>query len=132
MITTKPSTVDDYIADFPQNIQDKLEQIRATVKKAAPDAEEKISYAMPTYTLNGAFVHFAAFKNHIGFYPVPSGIEAFKQELSTYKGAKGSVKFPLNQPIPLDLIFKIVKFRVKENLEKAGKKKNQGPKSKDQ
>ena len=96
-----------------------MEQIRNTIKQAAPEAEEAIKYAMPTYVLNGNLVHFAAFKNHIGFYPVPSGIEAFKQELSVYKGAKGSVQFPLDKPMPLDLISKIVKFRVKENFVKA-------------
>lgn len=90
---------------------------------AAPEAEEKISYQMPTFALYGNLVHFAAHKNHIGFYPTPSGIEAFKEELSAYKGAKGSVQFPLDQPMPYDLISKIVKFRVKENVEKAESKK---------
>jgi uncharacterized protein YdhG (YjbR/CyaY superfamily) len=119
-------SMDEYIETFPEEIQIILQKIRATIKAAAPDAEEKISYQMPTFTLNGNLVHFAAFKNHIGFYPVPTGIEEFKNELSVYEGGKGSVKFPLDQPIPYDLIGKIVKFRVKENLEKAagkGKKK---------
>ena len=99
-----------------------LGQMRATIKKAAPQAEEKISYAMPIFFLNGNLVHFAGYKNHIGFYPAPSGISAFNDELSKYKGAKGSVQFPLDEPLPLVLITKIVKFRVKENLEKSTKK----------
>jgi len=111
--------IDEYIAGFPKDIQKMLEQIRATIKKAAPGAEETIKYAMPTFTLNGNLVYFAAFKNHIGFYPVPSGMEAFEKDLSVYKSGKGSVQFPLDQPMPLGLITKIVKFRVKENLEKA-------------
>ena len=119
-------SMDEYIATFPEEIQTILEKIRATIKTAAPDAQEKISYQMPTFDLKGNLVHFAAFKNHIGFYPTPTGIENFKKELSAYAGAKGSVQFPLDQPIPYDLISKIVKFRVKENLAKAaakGKKK---------
>jgi uncharacterized protein YdhG (YjbR/CyaY superfamily) len=121
-----PRTIDEYIAGFPQDIQAILEQIRRTIRKAAPGAEEAIKYQMPTFTLEGNLVHFAAFKNHIGFYPVPTGIEKFKKELSVYEGGKGSVKFPLDKPIPYDLISRIVKFRVKENLERAaarGKKK---------
>lgn len=110
--------IDEYIAGFPNDVQKILKKIRATIKKAAPAAEEKISYQMPTFFLNGNLVHFAAFKNHIGFYPVPTGIEKFKKELSIYKGGKGSVQFPLDQPIPYGLISRIVKFRVKENLEK--------------
>jgi len=121
---TQFTTIDEYIASFPKDTQYLLEQIRATIRNAAPDAEETISYQIPTFTLNGNLVHFAAFKNHIGFYPSPSGIEKFKHELSDYKGAKGSVKFPLDQLIPFELISKIVAFRVKEHLEKAkGKKK---------
>jgi len=96
-----------------------LQKIRATIRKAAPNAEETINYGIPTFTLEGNLVHFAGFKNHIGFYPTPSGIEKFKKELSVYDGAKGSVKFPLNKPIPYTLISKIVKFRVKENLQRA-------------
>ena len=119
MTTQKPKDIDEYITGFPKEIQTLLRQIRNVIKQAAPEAEEAIKYAMPTYVLNGNLVHFAAFKNHIGFYPVPSGIEAFKQELSVYKGAKGSVQFPLDKPMPLDLISKIVKFRVEENLVKA-------------
>lgn len=123
MTTNAPKDIDAYIADFPADIQKKLEQMRATIKKAAPDAEEAIKYAMPTFTLHGNLVHFAAFKNHIGFYPAPMGIEAFKEELSVYKGAKGSVQFPLDQPLPLDLITRMVKFRVQQSLEKAAIKK---------
>jgi uncharacterized protein YdhG (YjbR/CyaY superfamily) len=120
---TSPQTIDEYIASFPEDIQAILQQIRATIRQAAPDAQETIKYAMPTFTLYGNLVHFAAFKKHIGFYPVPSGIEKFKAELSVYKSAKGSVQFPLDQPIPYDLISKIVLFRVQENLAKAAAKK---------
>jgi uncharacterized protein YdhG (YjbR/CyaY superfamily) len=116
---TLVNNIDEYISNFPAEIQILLEQVRATIRKAAPEAKEAIKYGMPTFVLNGNLVHFAAFKNHIGFYPVPTGIEAFKKELSVYKGGKGSVQFPLDKPMPLDLIIKIVKFRVKENLEKA-------------
>jgi uncharacterized protein YdhG (YjbR/CyaY superfamily) len=122
-------SIDEYIATFPQKIQQILEEIRVTIKAAAPDAEEKISYQMPTFDLKGNLVHFAAFKNHIGFYPTPSGIQKFKKKLSVYEGAKGSVQFPLDKPIPYDLISKIVKFRVEENMAnaraKANKKKTQ-------
>jgi uncharacterized protein YdhG (YjbR/CyaY superfamily) len=120
---TAPQNIDEYIAGFPADIQEILEKIRMTIRKAAPDAEEAISYQMPTFKLKGNLVHFAAFKNHIGFYPVPTGIEKFKKELSVYESGKGSVKFPLDKPIPYTLIAKIVKFRVKENLEKARAKK---------
>ena len=122
-------SIDEYIATFPQKIQQILEEIRVTIKVAAPEAKEKISYQMPTFDLKGNLVHFAAFKNHIGFYPTPSGIQKFKKELSVYEGAKGSVQFPLDKPIPYDLISKIVKFRVEENMAnaraKANKKKTQ-------
>jgi uncharacterized protein YdhG (YjbR/CyaY superfamily) len=121
MMTAKPETIDAYIAGFPENVQEILQQIRKTIQKAAPDAKEAISYAMPTFKLNGNLVHFAAYKNHIGLYPAPQGIEAFKKELSVYKGAKGSVQFPLDQPMPLALITKIVKFRVAQSLEKKKK-----------
>jgi uncharacterized protein YdhG (YjbR/CyaY superfamily) len=120
---TVPKTIDEYIARFPDDIQAILQQIRLTIRKAAPDAEEKISYQMPTFTLNGNLVHFAAFKKHIGFYPVPTGIEQFKKELSRYEGGKGSIRFPLDKPIPFDLIRKIVRFRAKENLARAKRKK---------
>jgi uncharacterized protein YdhG (YjbR/CyaY superfamily) len=121
--STKPATIDEYIAGFPSDVQAILQQIRETIHEAAPEATEKISYAMPTFYLHGNLVHFAAFKSHIGFYPVPSGIEKFKKELSKYKGAKGSVQFPLDEPMPLDLIRRIVKFRVKENTAKVSAKK---------
>ncbi|MCC9073383.1 DUF1801 domain-containing protein [Flavobacterium sp. F-65] len=121
MITPKSKTIDEYIAGFPSETQQILEQVRQTIKKAAPDAEEKISYVIPTFTLNGNLVHFAAFKNHIGFYAMPTGNEAFQEELATYKAGKGSIQFPIDKPMPLDLITKIVNFRVKENLEKIKK-----------
>lgn len=114
------TSIDEYITGFPQEIQKILEEIRATIKAAAPAATEKISYQMPTFFLKGNLVHFAAFKKHIGFYPTPSGIDKFKKELSRYEGAKGSVQFPLDEPIPYDLIRKIVEFRVTENLKNAG------------
>lgn len=126
MNNTPPKTINEYIALFPKDVQEILEKIRDTIQKAAPDAEETINYQMPTFTLQGTLVHFAAFKNHIGFYPTPTGIEKFKKELSGYKGAKGSVQFPLDEPIPYGLIEKIVTFRVKENLQRSaarGKKK---------
>ena len=119
---TAPRNIDEYIAGFPNDVQEILEKIRMTIKKAAPDAEETIKYQMPTFTLKGNLVHFAAFKKHIGFYPVPTGIEEFKNELSVYEGGKGSVRFPLDKPIPFDLISKFVKFRVKENLARAAAK----------
>ena len=122
-----PQTIDEYIAGFPTDIQDRLQQIRQTIREAAPDAEEAIKYQMPTFILKGNLVHFAAFKNHIGFYPAPSGIEQFQDELAMYKGAKGSVRFPLNQPIPFDLISEIVKFRVRENQAKAAQGKKSYP-----
>ena len=121
-----PQTIDEYIAGFPPEIQVILEKVRTTIRKAAPGAEETIKYQMPTFTLKGNLVHFAAFKKHIGFYPVPTGIEKFKKELAVYEGGKGSIRFPLDQPIPYGLISRIVKFRVQENVARAqakGKKK---------
>ncbi len=118
-----PQNIDEYIAGFPQEVQEKLEKIRGTIRAAAPEAKEKISYGMPAFTLNGNLVYFAAFKSHIGFYPIPSGIEKFEEELSIYKQGKGSVQFPLDEPIPYDLITRIVEFRVQENLKKAEAKK---------
>ena len=115
------TTTDEYIAQFPPDVRVKLQQMRAVMKEAAPDAVEKISYQMPTFYLNGNLVHFAAYARHIGFYPAPSGIEAFKEELSQFKGAKGSVQFPLDQPLPMDLISRIVRFRVTENMKKGRK-----------
>lgn len=119
--------MDEYIAGFPKDVQKLLQQMRKTIKKAAPQAEETINYGIPTFTLNGNLVHFAAFKNHIGFYPAPSGIEAFKKELSAYAGAKGSVQFPMYDPLPLELVARIVEFRVAENLQKAENKKGKAP-----
>lgn len=116
-------TIDQYISNYPPEIQDILEKIRGVIKVAAPEATEKISYQMPTFVLLGNLVHFAAYKNHIGLYPAPSGIEAFKQQLSPYKGAKGSIRFPLDEPIPYELIGEIVKYRVAENIEKSANKK---------
>ena len=116
---TAPQDIDEYIAGFPTDVQAILEKIRMTIRKAAPDAEETIKYQMPTFTLNGNLVHFAAFKKHIGFYPAPRGSEKFKDELSGYEGGKGTVRFPLDMPVPLDLISRIVKFRVEKNLESA-------------
>jgi len=111
-------TMDEYIATFPKNVQDILEKLRRVIKESAPKAEETINYGIPTFKLNGNLVHFAAFKNHIGFYPTPSAIVAFKKGLSPYKQAKGSVQFPLDKPIPFSIVKKIVKYRVKENLDK--------------
>jgi uncharacterized protein YdhG (YjbR/CyaY superfamily) len=112
----KPSAIDEYISTFPKNVQDILQEFRQVVRGAAPKAEETISYQIPAFKLNGMLVWFAAFKNHIGFYPTSSGIEAFKKELSQYKTARGTVRFPIDKPIPYDLVRKIVKYRVKENL----------------
>ena len=116
-------TIDEYIAEFPENVRDILEELRRVIRKAAPQAQEAMRYGIPTFRLNGNLVHFAAFKNHIGFYPTPSGIEAFKEELSPYKQAKGSVQFPIDMPMPYDLIQKIVKYRVDENLESKKKER---------
>jgi uncharacterized protein YdhG (YjbR/CyaY superfamily) len=120
---TTYNTIDEYIADFPADIQKILQEMRAVIRAAAPNAQEKISYQMPTFFLEGNLVHFAAFKQHIGFYPAPQGIEEFKERLSVYKGAKGSVQFPLDKPMPFDLVSEIVQFRVRENLAKAEAKK---------
>jgi uncharacterized protein YdhG (YjbR/CyaY superfamily) len=120
---TNPNTIDDYIAGFPPEVQVILEKLRATIRKAAPDAEEAIKYRLPTFVLRGNLVHFGAFKNHIGFYATPTGNMEFREELSAYKGAKGSVQFPLDQPMPLGLVSRMVKFRVKENLERSAAKK---------
>jgi uncharacterized protein YdhG (YjbR/CyaY superfamily) len=118
-----PETIDAYIAMFPEAIQERLQAVRVKIKECAPEATEAISYQMPTFRLNGNLVHFAAFKNHIGFYPTPTGTEAFKEELSVYKNGKGSVQLPLDQPLPLELIGRIVAFRVEENKQKAKKQK---------
>lgn len=119
MAKTNYKTIDEYIATFPKETQKILEEIRATIKAAAPEAEEKISYQMPTFYLKGNLIHFAAFKNHIGIYPTPSGTQAFKDEISVYKGAKGSIRLPIDEPMPLELIGRITKFRVAENFAKA-------------
>ena len=120
MISKTPTSIDEYIADFPEEIQSLLNQIRSTIKQAAPDAEESIGYGMPAYKLYGKpLVYFAGFKNHIGFYATPTGHAEFAMELSKYKQGRGSVQFPIDQPIPLKLITQIVEFRVIENQEKA-------------
>lgn len=119
------SSIDSYIATFPEATQIILQQLRAAIKAAAPDAEEKISYQMPTFVLKGNLVHFAAYKNHIGFYPTPSGILAFQDELSSYQNSKGAVRFPINEPLPLKLIADIVQFRVAQNLKKLKKTSSQ-------
>jgi uncharacterized protein YdhG (YjbR/CyaY superfamily) len=111
----KFETIDGYIKTFPKDIQKILETVRQEIKKAAPEAEEAISYQMPTFKLNGNLVHFAAFKNHIGFYPTPSGTEKFKKEISVYRSGKGSIQFPIDKPMPISLIKKIVEYRVKES-----------------
>jgi uncharacterized protein YdhG (YjbR/CyaY superfamily) len=115
-------SIDDYISGFPVEVQYLLQQVRLKIKELAPRAEEAISYGIPTFKLNGNLVHFAAFKNHIGLYPTPSGLEEFEKELSPYKQGKGSVQFPLDKPLPLDLIGKIVEYRVRKNTEKKPRK----------
>jgi uncharacterized protein YdhG (YjbR/CyaY superfamily) len=115
-------SIDEYIASFPEDKQALLEAVRGAIKAAAPDAEERISYQMPTFAQHGNLVYFAAAKHHIGFYPTPSAIKAFKDELSRYEGSKGAVRFPIDQPLPLELIGKIVQFRVTENLNRAAAK----------
>jgi uncharacterized protein YdhG (YjbR/CyaY superfamily) len=119
--------IDEYIGGFPQAVRAILGKIRSTIKNAAPNAEEAISYQIPTFKLKGNLVHFAAFKKHIGFYPTSSGIANFKAKLTGYKSAKGSVQFPLDQTIPYNLISQIVKFRVKENLERSASKEKKRP-----
>jgi uncharacterized protein YdhG (YjbR/CyaY superfamily) len=119
---TSPKGIDEYIASFPQEVQEILEKLRTIIRQAAPDAQETIKYGIPTFTLHGNLVHFAAYKKHIGFYPTPTGIEQFKNELSGYESAKGSVQFPLDKPIPFDLIHKIVIFRVQETMGKTKKR----------
>lgn len=112
------NSINEYIADFPKDIQDKLNLIRKTIGEIAPEATEKISYGMPTFYFNGNLVHFAAYEKHIGFYPAPTVLVEFKEEVSKYKHSKGAVQFTLDQELPIELIKKIVKFRVKENLKK--------------
>lgn len=114
----KYTTIDAYIADFPEDVQTRLEAMREAIREAAPDAEETLFYQVPAFKLIGNLVQFAAFKNHIGFYPEPSGIEAFKAELAEYQTATSTIRFPFKDPIPFDLVRRIVEFRVKENLAK--------------
>ena len=125
MIPTNATTIPEYIASFPEDVQKKLQQVYNTIKKAAPKATEKISYAIPTFFLEGNLVHFAAYKHHIGFYPGPSGLKAFQHEIAAYKHTKGAVQFPIDKPMPLGLITKIVKLRADENVLKAKLKKKQ-------
>jgi uncharacterized protein YdhG (YjbR/CyaY superfamily) len=124
MITNKntPKDIDDYIASFSKNVQEILQKLRETIRKAAPEALETINYAMPTFKLHGNLVHFAAYKSHIGFYPAPSGIAAFKNDLKGFKTSKGAIQFPIDKPLPFDIITKVVKYRVTENKERAEKK----------
>jgi len=124
-------TIDEYIAACPAEIQPTLRQIRAVIREAAPDAEERISYQMPTFWQQGNLVHFALHSHHIGFYPTPEGLEEFKGELAGYKGSKGAVQFPLDQPIPYDLILRFVQVRVRQNLEKAAAKNKKSTHSKE-
>jgi len=115
-------TIDEYIAMFPRDVQAILEELRQAIRDETPEAEETISYGIPTFDLNGRhLVHFAAYKNHVGFYPTSSGISAFRKELSSYEVSKGTVRFPIGEPIPLELVKKIVRYRVKENLGKMKK-----------
>jgi uncharacterized protein YdhG (YjbR/CyaY superfamily) len=120
--TKTPKDIDEYIAGFPKDVQKILNKVRSTIKKAAPKAEEAISYQMPTFKLNGNLIHFAAYKNHIGLYPAPRAIEEFKKELERYGSSKGTIRFALGEPVPHDLIKRIVEFRVKESSKKAQKK----------
>lgn len=120
-------TIDEYISESPKDVQPILKKIRATIRKAAPEAQEAIKYQIPTFVLNGNLVHFGAYKTHIGFYPTSKAIVKFKQELSPYAGAKGTVRFPLDQPIPYELIGKIAKSRVQDNLAKAKGRVKQKP-----
>ncbi|HUH97596.1 MAG TPA: DUF1801 domain-containing protein [Anaerolineales bacterium] len=119
MDSVKANSIDDYIARCPAGVQKKLKDLRAVIKASAPDAVEKISYQIPTFYLKGNLVHFAAFKNHIGFYPTASGVQAFGRETAKYASTKGTIQFPLDKPLPLKLVSKIVKFRVAENLRRA-------------
>ena len=120
---TEPQTIDDYIAGFPPEVQEILQKIRLTIRKAAPGAEETLKYKIPTFTLKGNLVSFAAYKKHIGIYPLPAGTQKFNQALSVYKAAKSTARFPLDQPIPFDLISQLVKLRVKDDFKKAQAKK---------
>lgn len=121
-MNTSIKTIDEYIAQFPKEVQVLLEKMRTIIHKAAPKAEEAMAYGIPTFKLNGNLVHFGGYKSHIGFYPAPSGIEAFKKELAKYEGSKGTIRFPLDKPLPATLITQVVKFRVAKNLKKEKKK----------
>lgn len=124
MVNEKPSNIDDYIAGFPEDVQKVMQQIRTAIKEVVPHAEEKISYGMPAFNTHGRYlVYFGGFKKHIGFYPTPSGTDTFAKDLEDYKTGRGSVQFPLDRPMPLDLIKRIVAYREKENIEKNKKKK---------
>lgn len=125
----KPKTIAEYIALFPPDVQEILEKIRATIRSAAPDAQETISYQIPTFTLNGALVHFAAFKNHIGFYPPVKGDAKIEAAVARYAGEKGNLRFPLDEPVPYRLIERIVKLRMKQNLAKGAEKKRAAKKA---
>jgi uncharacterized protein YdhG (YjbR/CyaY superfamily) len=118
-MASSPKDIDDYIAGFPPDVQKILRKIRATIRKAAPKAEEAIKYQIPTFVQNGNLIHFAAYKNHIGLYPAPRGVAEFKDELAAYEGGKGTLRFPLDEPIPYDLISRIVKFRVMKDRQNA-------------
>ncbi len=124
----KPASVDEYNQSFPEEIQALLQEVRQTIRSAAPQAEEGISYQMPAFKLNGILVYYAAFKDHISLFPTASGIEAFKDELAGYQTSKGTIQFPLDKPLPLDLIRRIVQFRVKESLERSSQKHGRKPK----
>ena len=121
-MNTAIKTIDEYIAQFPKEVQVLLEKMRTIIHKAAPKAEEAMAYGIPTFKLNGNLVHFGGYKSHIGFYPAPSGIEEFKKELAKYEGSKGTIRFPLDKPLPATLITQVVKFRVAKNLGKVKKK----------
>ena len=127
MNADKPANIDEYISAYPAEVQKKLWQLLKVIKQSAPGAEEAISYGMPMLRLQGRLLYFAAFKNHIGFYPMASGIASFKSKLKDYKWAKGSIQFPLDKPIPVGLVTQIVKFRVKENIKKVKKKAKRKP-----
>jgi uncharacterized protein YdhG (YjbR/CyaY superfamily) len=122
MKATAPENIDDYIDGFPPKVQKILQKIRKTIQKAAPDAEEAISYQIPTFKLNGNLIHFAAYEHHIGLYPGPRGVKEFEKEMALYEGGKGTVRFPLDEPIPYDLITRITKYRVQKNVAAAAEK----------
>ena len=116
---TQPTNIDEYIAGFPRDVQEVLEKVRTTIKRAAPDAQETIKYGIPTFTLKGNLISFAAYKKHIGLYPAPEGTDSFNKELSVYRAEKSTVRFPLDKPIPFDLIGQIVQLGVEDNLRRA-------------